>query len=59
MSVVTASWAVTPASAASATRPGVGMGGFAAGSEFPGDVADDLDKFLGHPTHGRQHLAQR
>ena len=37
----------------------VEVGGFSAGGELPGDVTDSLDEFLGHPTHGRQNLAER
>ena len=48
---------VTPAAAPPSSPAVVGMSGFPAGGEFAGNVADDLDKFLGHPTDGGQNLA--
>jgi hypothetical protein len=49
---------VAPAAAASAPTA-VGVGGFPAGGEFSGDLADGLDQLLGHPADGGEYLAER
>ena len=49
---------VAPAAAASAPTA-VGVGGFPAGGEFSGDLADGLDQLLGHPADGGEDLAER
>ena len=45
--------------AATSSPTAVGVGGFPAGGEFSGDLADGLDKLLGHPADGGEDLAER